>query len=67
MVAATEEVVGLGAAVMEGFRRNLQEPSAYFYADDELLLSTQEIRLQQVFNILTELLTAWASAPIRPR
>ena len=55
MVISTEEAVDPGASGTEGFRRYFQRLSAYFYADDILLTSTQVPRIQQVFATLTEL------------
>ena len=54
MVAALEEVP-LGAARIEGLRKDVQCLAAYFYADNRLLVLTLTTRLQRAFDTLTEL------------
>ena len=44
-----------GTAGTEGFRRDMQRFAGYFYADDELLASTQATRLQWEFDTMMEL------------
>ena len=49
MVASTEEAVDPDAARTEGFRQDIQRLASYFYANDDLLTSTQAEQLQQAF------------------
>ena len=55
MVASTDEAVDPDEARTEGFGQDIQRLASYFYADDDLLTSTQVEQLQQAFNTLTEL------------
>ena len=48
-------VVAAMDAGAEGLGILIQDLSAYFYADDVLVTSTQMMRLQRAFNVLTDL------------
>ena len=56
VVAATEEVVDPAVARTEGFGWNVQRLEEYFYADNGILASMWETRLQREFDTLAEFL-----------
>ena len=55
MVAATEEAGHPGVAGTEGFGRYVQWLEAYFYPENDILVSMRAICLQRAFDTLAEL------------